>query len=131
MYVGTMDPEKNVRMLVDLVAETSRYRGPVRACVVGTGTLAEDVAAYAERRGVAAQIDFVGSQRHVEGYLRRGKIFCLMPTFEGLPIAGLEAMAAGLPVITTAYPGAEELEQVDERGRVRSLLTPRTDFLRV
>lgn len=118
VFVGRMDPEKNVRMLVDLVAETSRHRDPVRACVVGTGTLADDVAAYAVRRGVAAQIDFVGSQRRVDEYLRRGKIFCLMSTFEGLPIAALEAMAVGLPVVTTAYPGSEELVVDGETGYV-------------
>ncbi|MDX1661329.1 MAG: glycosyltransferase family 4 protein [Gemmatimonadota bacterium] len=109
VYVGRIDLEKNLGMLVDVVADASRRFRPVRACVVGSGTRAEEVAAHAARRDVAAQIDFVGPQRRVESYLHRSKIFCMTSTFEGLPIAGLEAMAAGLPVLVTNYPGADEL----------------------
>ena len=45
-------------------------------------------------------------------------MFCLTSLYEGLPVAALEAMAHGLPVITTAYSGAEELVQNRKTGYI-------------
>jgi glycosyltransferase involved in cell wall biosynthesis len=63
-----------------------------------------------ERLGVGPMIDWVGFTSDVPAELRKLHFFVLPSTGgEGLPIAILEAMSAGLPIVTTDVPGNDEV----------------------
>ena len=72
----------------------------------------------------AGLIEWLGHRTDVPEILSRAQIFCLPSAYgEGLPKAILEAMAAGLPVVTTDVPGCREAVQHGENG----LLVPSRD----
>ncbi len=118
LYVGRVDRVKNLTFLVQILAKVRQVLPAVRACIVGSGDHMEDVSRLAEELGLGSAVALPGFQRDVHRYLAASKLFCLTSQYEGLPIAALEAMAHSLPVITTAYRGAEELVRDGETGHI-------------
>jgi O-antigen/teichoic acid export membrane protein/glycosyltransferase involved in cell wall biosynthesis len=75
------------------------------------GQLSADIHPLIEQLGLAAQIDQCGPVGLHEriGYFQRADVFVLPTYAEGMPLAVLEALAAGLPVLTTPVGGIPEL----------------------
>jgi glycosyltransferase involved in cell wall biosynthesis len=108
-FVGrTDDPRKNVRLLLDAFTEIRETCPDARLRLVGTPP------ADAAPDGV----DVVGPVDDVAPELRRAAIFVLPSLQEGFGIAAAEALAAGLPVVTTPCGGPEELVRESGGGRV-------------
>jgi glycosyltransferase involved in cell wall biosynthesis len=83
-----------------------RERVPtMRFLNVGQGPLAAELERNRDALGLADNFDFLGYQADPIRVLVAGDVFCLSSRFEGLPIASIEAMAAGLPMVVTAVGG--------------------------
>jgi glycosyltransferase involved in cell wall biosynthesis len=96
-----------------LVAAMPRVLAAVPRCrlvIVGDGEQGAAVAAAVRERGLADHVDLAGVQPRAQAMARLAEadVFCLPSTYEGLPLAILEAMAAGLPVVATAVSGNPE-----------------------
>ncbi|MCW2574153.1 MAG: glycosyl transferase [Modestobacter sp.] len=116
LTVGRLVPEKGAPVLVEAVA-LARGRGlAVRLSIIGAGPLAAQLAAQAEAAGIAEAVELVGplGQEQLPDRYRDADVFCLPSFAEGLPVVLMEAMASGLPVVTTAIAGIPELV-VDHR----------------
>jgi glycosyltransferase involved in cell wall biosynthesis len=98
-------------------------RHPVRALIVGGGRRMEEVRQSAESLGLGGVVHFLGPRPDVPDLLNAMDIFVLPSSSEGLSLALLEAMAAGLPVIATAVGGTPEVVTDGENG----LLIPPRD----
>jgi glycosyltransferase involved in cell wall biosynthesis len=85
-----------------------KERRPGRALIVGGGRRMEEVRALAASLGLADRVHFLGSRPDVPDLLHAMDIFVLPSYREGVSLALLEAMAAGLPVIATAVGGTPE-----------------------
>jgi glycosyltransferase involved in cell wall biosynthesis len=83
-------------------------RWPCRALIVGGGRRLEEIKQAAAEAGLAGKVLFLGSRPDVPDLLRAMDIFVLPSYSEGVSLALLEAMAAGLPVIATAVGGTPE-----------------------
>ena len=92
--------------------------------VVGDGPQREAIAAEAERLGIAARVRMAGDQADVAPWMNALDVFCL-PSYanEGVPQALMQAMACGLPVVTTPVGSIEEIVTDGETG----LLVPPRD----
>jgi glycosyltransferase involved in cell wall biosynthesis len=100
IFVGRLNPIKQVDQFIRIVREVSSAVPSVRAAIVGDGTLMEDMRAYASQLGVSNRIKFLGKREDVEHILARSKVFVLTSKSEGLSIALAEAMMAGaVPVV--------------------------------
>jgi glycosyltransferase involved in cell wall biosynthesis len=77
----------------------------------------------AAERGVARRVHFLGVRADVAQVLAAADLFALASDWEGTPLAVMEAMAAGLPVVATAVGGVPELVVAGESG----VLTPAGD----
>jgi glycosyltransferase involved in cell wall biosynthesis len=97
-------------------------RYPVHVLIVGGGRREEEVKQLAASLGLAGQVHFLGSRQDVPDLLHAMDIFVLPSYSEGLSLALLEAMAAGLPVIATAVGGNPE---VVTDGATGLLIPPR------
>jgi glycosyltransferase involved in cell wall biosynthesis len=106
----------------DLLEAAQRLPG-VRFVCVGDGTLREDLVGSADRLGVADRVTFLGFRDDVERLLGACDLVVLPSLFEGLPLALIEAMAAGKPVVATGLGGTPELVVEGETG----LLVPARD----
>jgi glycosyltransferase involved in cell wall biosynthesis len=85
---------------------------------VGQGPLAEDLEATRERLGLGERFRFLGYRDDPVRVLVAADVFCLSSRFEGLPIALLEAMAAGLPVVATRVGGVPAVVTDGREGRL-------------
>jgi glycosyltransferase involved in cell wall biosynthesis len=83
----------------------------VTATFIGDGPFEADLRRAADRLGVADAVTFAGPQPPsvVADTLRQADIFCLPSFAEGLPVSIMEAMAIGVPVVTTYISGTPEL----------------------
>jgi glycosyltransferase involved in cell wall biosynthesis len=103
LFVGSGWERKNLRALVEALA---RLPPRVVGLVVGTGPVPE-YKRFAESLGVGRRIFFAGERDDVEKFYRVADGFVLPSLFEAMPMATLEAMASGLPVLLYPYPGHE------------------------
>jgi glycosyltransferase involved in cell wall biosynthesis len=90
---------------------------------VGQGPLAESLEVERDRLGLGERFRFLGYREDPVRVLIAADVFCLSSRFEGLPIALLEAMAAGLPVVVTAVGGVPAVIRDGQEG----LLVPPGD----
>jgi glycosyltransferase involved in cell wall biosynthesis len=99
LFVGRLEAQKNVRRLLRAVAEVSE---PVELVIVGDGVLRAELEQLVADRGID-QVRFVGAQHGTElqDWYAWADAFVLTSDREGMPLALLEAMAAGLAVIAT------------------------------
>ena len=87
----------------------ARRKVGARLVLVGAGPELEPVRELAEKLGVSKDVTFVGEEADIELRLRGAA--CLLSTseFEGFGMAPLEAMACGVPVVTTDSGGVREV----------------------
>ena len=119
--VAKMLEQKGHRYLVDALAATDDDREPMHVALLGDGPLRDEIEGRADAAGVADRLHFLGTRSDVPRLLRVADAFILPSLWEGLPMALLEAMAAGLPVIATSVSGTR---QVVEDGRTGILVSP-------
>ena len=84
-------------------------RYPVHALLVGGGRRIDEVRQLAESLGLAPKVHFLGPRRDVPDLLHAMDMFVLPSYSEGMSLALLEAMAAGLPVVASAVGGTPEV----------------------
>lgn len=127
--VGRLVPEKGQAILIEAVAELNSQGRPLRLQLVGDGPDRERLERLATRLGVAERVDFLGSvgQDKIGGIVKSADLFVLASFAEGIPVALMEAMAAGTPVVSTWVMGIRELIEHEHSGL---LVTPgRPDLL--
>jgi UDP-glucose:(heptosyl)LPS alpha-1,3-glucosyltransferase len=122
LHVGSGFERKGVASLLDAVA-AARCRP--WAVIVGRDKRSARYLQQARRLGIAERVRFAGSVSDVRPYLAAADMFVLATLYDPQPNAVLEAMAAGLPVLTTPKCGAAELLREGESGASRDALDVR------
>lgn len=108
--VGSVSKRKGQDMIVEALVKMSPVqREKVHFTIVGDGTLRGELEKLCFEKGISKYIDFIGVSNQVENYLLRSDIFMLPSRDEGFPISILEAMRAGLPIISTNIAGIPEM----------------------
>ena len=105
--IGRFLPHKNIDLLLDSVALLHAYGMPVTCRIIGDGPMREALHAQAQRLGIGAAVDFrheVWEQKDVYALMKAARVAVFPTTREGFGIAVLEAIACGLPVVTTSAP---------------------------
>lgn len=74
--------------------------------------------------GIAGRTHFLGRRDDVADLLAASDLFCLPSHFEGHPLALMEAMADGLPVVSTRSPGITEVVKIGESGILVPVANP-------
>ena len=98
-HVGRFDPQKNHALLLRIAQATFAREARARLVLVGDGPLRPTVEADAARLGIRDRVVFAGIRSDVARVLRAFDVFVLPSVREGLPLVGLEAQAAGLPIV--------------------------------
>lgn len=108
--------------LAELTAHGALRRESVRGIVVGHDKHLRRYQAFADQLGLIDRVAFVGGVDDVRPYYAAADIFALPTLYDPLPNACLEAMACGLPTITSTHSGAAELITDGVEGYVTDAL---------
>jgi len=109
LFMAPLIREKGIYTLLDAFKIVQKTLPSVGLVACGSGE-DEQVKTYAERIGVANKTEFPGwvTGKQKQAYYQRAAVFCLPSFADALPMANLDAMAAGLPVVSTLHGGIPE-----------------------
>ncbi|MGH9750997.1 MAG: glycosyltransferase [Candidatus Polarisedimenticolia bacterium] len=114
--VGRLAPQKGQIDLLRAMPEVLRAF-PGAACVLaGDGPIRAELEQETRRLGIAGRVVFLGFRSDVPAVLRALDLFVLPSRWEGMPLALLEAMALGLPVVAARAVGTGEVVRDGENG---------------
>ncbi|MCX7893678.1 MAG: glycosyltransferase family 4 protein [Burkholderiales bacterium] len=116
LFVGSGFERKGVARLVTALARMATPEA--RLVVVGKDKAEARCAAMARRLGVAGRVHFAGGQQDVRPWYGLADAFALPTLYDPFPNAALEALACGLPVVTSPESGAAELVETGANGHV-------------
>lgn len=132
LTIGRLTPVKNQQFLLQMLAHLP---AEVRLVIVGEGPERSRLQTQVERMQLQSRVIFAGEVLDIGTFFSDAAVFVLGSRFEGLPLSILEAMSAGLPVVSTDVGGVSEavidgdsgylVAAGDDRGfadRVRRLL---------
>jgi glycosyltransferase involved in cell wall biosynthesis len=129
LYIGRLVPEKGQTILLEAVARLTGRGIDVQLQLAGDGELRAELERTAARLEIADRVSFLGAvgQEELRELYEEAAVFCLPSFAEGVPVVLMEAMAMGLPVVTTRIAGIPELVEHERSG---ILVAPgRTDEL--
>jgi succinoglycan biosynthesis protein ExoA len=129
--VATMKPYKGHRVLLDAVGRLVADGEAIEVELAGDGPLRQELERQCARLGIAECVHFLGrlTEPGVAQVLDRADVFVVASMVQpdgqtdGIPVALMEAMAAGVPVVASDVSGVPELVRHGETG----LLTPPED----
>jgi glycosyltransferase involved in cell wall biosynthesis len=119
-FVGRLEKQKGVDILLDAFA---RLGGASQLWIVGDGSLRAELERQAQALGVLERVRFEGAVADASPFYWGADAFAIASRWEGLPLALLEAQAAGLPVVAAAAGGVAEAIREGTTG----CLVPRED----
>ncbi len=109
VFVGRLVDNKGPHVAVDALARARAAGADVTLDVLGDGPMRRALQATVEARHLGGSVRFLGHVDDVAARLRQADVL-LRPSFtEGLPLAVLEAMACGVPVVCSTVPGNTEV----------------------
>lgn len=106
LFVGSGFERKGVPQLLRALAVM--YNGNARLVVVGADRKLKAMRALADHLGLGRRVHFTGPQKDVRIYYGAADAFVLPTLYDPCPNAALEAMACGLPLVTSTTCGAQE-----------------------
>lgn len=107
--IGNLDLVKNHRFLLNVLAEARRAGQPLTLDVFGEGPCRKDLLEQTRSLGLEEQVRFHGFRSDVRDFLPRYRAYVHASYSESLPLAIIEAMAAGLPIVAGDIGGISEL----------------------
>lgn len=102
--VGRLDEEKNYPLMIDAFSQASESHPDWSLCIAGDGPLKQQLQSQIDRQGLKDRILLLGRVRDIGTFLNQAEAYVISSTFEGFPNSLCEAMAAGLPCISTNCP---------------------------
>ncbi|MBF6612571.1 MAG: glycosyltransferase family 4 protein [Chloroflexi bacterium] len=116
--VGRLTEQKGHSYLLEAIPSIIEPQSLAHFVWIGEGDLEVELRQKAQRLGLSSRISFLGRRFDVAEILASSDIFVLPSLFEGLPLAALEAMYAGLPVVGTHVCGTSEVVRDGVTGRL-------------
>lgn len=111
LFIGRMSGVKGAPLMIDALAALRARHPDARLVMIGDGPERPALQAQAGAHGLAEAVTFTGTQTQdeVAAHLSRADLLALPSFAEGVPVVLMEAMAAGLPVVTTRIAGIPEM----------------------
>lgn len=107
--VGRLVPEKGHITLIEALANMKMNPKQIRLILLGDGELRTELVERSIQLGIDGLVNILGTRRDIQQQLSNADIFILPSDWEGISMALLEGMAAGLPVVATAVGGTPEV----------------------
>jgi L-malate glycosyltransferase len=102
LAVGRLTAQKGYHDMVEAMRLVHQRAPHALLLIAGAGDQAEAIAQQAQEAGLGQALQLLGARNDVPALMAASDVFVSSSHWEGLPIALLEAMSAGLPVVSTA-----------------------------
>jgi UDP-glucose:(heptosyl)LPS alpha-1,3-glucosyltransferase len=114
LFVGHEFKRKGLRLILEGMAQCRSATKPV--LVVAGGDQPDAYRASARALGIEARVRFLGLRSDAHRLCAASDLFVFLSNYESFGLVGLEALASGLPVITTRVSGMEDYVEDGENG---------------
>jgi len=107
LSVGRLSPEKNFALLIRAFAclpAKAIERPGVRLAIIGEGPERENLQSLIGELGLGERVRLLGQRDNPFAFMRRARVFVMTSNFEGFGNVLIEAMACGLPIVSTDCP---------------------------
>lgn len=108
--------QKRLDKWLEIMAAAIDVNPNIKGIIVGDGPLKPDLLAKFEMLNLDGKVFFVGLKTDVKPYYNVMDVFMMTSSFEGLPIALLEAMSMGCSIVSTNAGGVKEVIRTNEDG---------------
>lgn len=112
-YCGRVASQKDPLRWVRVVSKVLQKRPDIQPVVIGDGDLLKDMQSEAARLGISDKFHFLGYRADIKQILPALDVLLMTSRYEGLPQVILEALASGVPIVSTDVGGIREC--VDEK----------------
>ena len=99
--VGRLHPQKNQRLLIEAFAKIAAEFADYSLEIYGDGPLKEDLERLINDKGLKTQVHLLKARKDIFSAIKNAAMFVLSSDYEGMPNALMEAMALGMPCIST------------------------------
>jgi glycosyltransferase involved in cell wall biosynthesis len=116
VYLGRLTYPKNPERLVSVLEQAIAQRPDLTAAIIGAGELEEDVHRLVKEKNLSDNIHCLGFMNNPYGIVQNAKVMLMTSRWEGLPMCVLEALALGVPIVSTPTDGLQELLEDGQAG---------------
>ncbi|MBP5273940.1 MAG: glycosyltransferase family 4 protein [Abditibacteriota bacterium] len=116
LAVGRLGSQKNYPLMLRAFAEARKSCPAADLTIIGAGELESDINELIKSLRLEGCVTLAGVTDRVEDYLWKSHAYILSSDYEGLPLGVLEAMSAGLPVVSTRAGGVTDVVRDGENG---------------
>jgi glycosyltransferase involved in cell wall biosynthesis len=116
--VGSLVDKKNQSFLIDVLNELVKCKQPVHLHVLGDGPNRKRLVEKTMHLNLQQKITFHGNVQHVQDYLWNSDIYIHGAYYEPFGLVLVEAMAAGLPVVSLDGKGNRDIIRNGENGYI-------------
>lgn len=123
--VGRLENQKNQALMIDAFSMIKDQIPDFRLIIYGEGKLRNNLEDRIQQKGLQGRVFLPGAKTGIQDYIKNAALFVLSSDYEGIPNALIEAMAIGLPCVSTdcSPGGARALIENEKNG----LLVPCDD----
>jgi glycosyltransferase involved in cell wall biosynthesis len=116
LHVGRFVEAKNHFLLIDLFQRILLSNNKVKLVLLGDGPLRKEIFNYSNSKGLNKNVFFLGFREDVNNILQIADLLVFTSNWEGIPLAVLEALSAGIPVVSTNVGGMSEIIEHGKNG---------------
>lgn len=125
--VGRLHSQKNQRLLIEAFSLIAAEFPDYTLEVYGVGPMQDELESYIDEKALQGRIVLMGRKKNIFDYIYSASLFVLSSDFEGMPNALMEAMAIGLPCISTDYKPGGARDLID--NEVDGIIVPINDVI--
>ena len=127
VVLGNLHRHKNQTLAIDAVAELdAAHRRRVRLYFLGDGIDRPKLMSHVNERALREHVVFLGFRNDVAQLLPAADLLLMPSLSEGMPLALLEAMSAGVPALSTPWRGVRDMLRGGELGTIADDFAPTT-----
>lgn len=118
--VGRLEAQKNQKLLIDAFELIASDFPEYQLTIYGEGSLRKELEEYIKAKGLQERVFLPGNKNNIQEHIKDASLFVLSSDYEGIPNALIEAMAIGLPCVSTdcSPGGARELIEDGVNGLI-------------
>ena len=109
VYLGRLTFQKNPQRLIAVLSAACKKVPTMKVAIIGSGEMENEIRTMIEMHSLEKNINYLGFMTNPYGIVKNAKLMVMTSRWEGTPMCALEAMALGIPIVSTPTDGLCEL----------------------